>query len=131
MTWSFVLNDFSQPIPEHEIMQQGLENAKYPDDIRLALALARNLGLKSGAITGMRAPNPYNTDEVVDVSVRGRMQSNDFVSAVRDDIKAGPDNAHSHLWAPHGGTDADGQWMWFQCDCGAIQPGSRHWIGGD
>lgn len=130
MTWSFVLNDVSQDIPEHMIMEQGLENDKYPDDIRKALSLARSLGLKSGAITGMRMSNPYNDDEVVDVSVRGRMLSNDFVSSVRDDIKAGPDSSHSHLWAPHGGGENDGGWMWYQCDCGAIQPGSRRWIGG-
>lgn len=128
MTWSFVLNDFSQDIPEHEIMAQGLENAKYPEDIRLALKLARDIGIKSGAITGMRIASPYNDDEVVDVSVRGRMLSTDFVSSVRDDIKAGPDNSHAHEWYP---TGDDNGFQWYQCGCGAIQPGSRTWVGGN
>lgn len=92
MTWSFVLNDVEHDvIPESMIEQQGAENPMYPHDIHLALKMARDLGIKSGAITGFRMTNPYNDDEVVDVSVRGRMLSSDFVGDTRRDISAGPD----------------------------------------
>lgn len=122
MTWSFVLNDISQDIPEHLIEQQGLEHPQYPADIRLALKLARDAGIKSGAITGMRLPNPYNTDEVVDISIRGRMLSDDFVTDTTRDILAGPD--HLHEWYPA----SDENWSWYQCQCGMIQPGSKHYL---
>lgn len=126
MTWSFVLNDMSQDIPELQIEQQGNEHPKYPADIRLALQLARDAGIKSGAITGIRVPNPYNDDEVVDISVRGRVLSNDFIGDTRRDIAAGPDCAHE--WGPTG----DDEWMWYACaKCGAEQPGSRHLLNQD
>lgn len=94
MTWSFVFNDMqSAEIPEHLMDQQGAENPSYPADIRLALSLAKDLGLSAGAITGFRMVSPYGDDEVVDVSVRGRLVSHDFVGDTRRDITAGPDGA--------------------------------------
>lgn len=91
MTWSYVLNNFDEEIPEGDIEQQGQEHPAYPNDIREALALARKLGLKSGAITGVRVINPYGDNEVVDVSVRGMVIQTDFIAAVKRDITAGPD----------------------------------------
>jgi len=91
MTWSFVLNDMDDEIPEHLIEAQRLEHPEYPNDIREALRMARFLGIKSGAITGMRAINPYQDNEVVDVSVRGMIVKTDFVQSVVRDIQAGPD----------------------------------------
>jgi hypothetical protein len=72
---------------EHFVSQ----HASYPRDAAEALALAKAIGLRSATLTGMRTPNPYGGDEIVDISVRGTPLYQDFLSEMREVITSGPD----------------------------------------
>lgn len=84
------------------------ENFAYPDDVHAAIALAKARGLMSCTISVARTPTPGSDDEVVDISVRGVMRSQDFNNVMRRVIASGPDET-SHVWevdhGQHNGTD--------------------------
>jgi hypothetical protein len=65
-------------------------HAAYARDAEFALALAKAIGLKSGTLSGMRTPNPYGGDEIVDVSVRGTPIYKDFLLEMSEIIHRGP-----------------------------------------
>ena len=92
MSWSITYNsiDENTVIPADVVEQMMTQHIKYPDDMWLALHLARASGMKSGTLTGMRTPNPSGGPEVIDISVRGLVEPADFNSVIRDILKAGP-----------------------------------------
>lgn len=93
MSWSVTINDLSTyPGFDTAVIEQMLtQHPDYPADMGLALGIARKMGLASCVLTGFRTANPYGDDEVVDVSVRGKVRATDFQASVMRDIEAGPD----------------------------------------
>lgn len=94
MSWSVTVNDIDSyqdfPLELQEFFVS--QHPSYPRDATTALAMAKLLGLKSATLTGMRTPNPYGGDEIVDVSVRGTPLYQDFLHEMREIIAAGIDN---------------------------------------
>jgi hypothetical protein len=97
VSWSVAFYDLPErtlaDVPAAQLAAIQAEHPAYLDDLAGAFELACKLGLASATITGMRAPNPYGDDEVVDVSVRGMMKAADFQEAMLRIIRAGPDAA--------------------------------------
>lgn len=97
MSWSITINN----LPSFEKFDQGMlniqaaEHPKYPEDMKIALICARLLRMGSVTLTGMRAPNPYGGDEVIDVSIRGFPAPGDFVNEMRRIIFSGPQPAEA------------------------------------
>jgi hypothetical protein len=92
MSWSITVNgvqDYDQ-FPPEVIEQMITQHIAYPSDMMKALQLAKDCGFKSAVLTGMRTPNPYGGDEVVDISVRGMLEATDFQSEMKKILKAGP-----------------------------------------
>jgi hypothetical protein len=93
MSWSVTVND----IPAYEDFPLELQeffasqHPSYPRDAYMALTIAKVLGLRSATLTGMRTPNPYGGDEIVDVSVRGTPLYKDFLLEMREIIASGID----------------------------------------
>lgn len=93
MAWTITVNDL-QDIDTDKVKEACIgftgEHPEYEHDVLLALEMARRAGLSSATLTGVRAPNPYGTDEVIDISVRGLAQSSDFITGMMTVISAGP-----------------------------------------
>jgi hypothetical protein len=93
MSWSVTINN----LPEFKgfdadvIESMMSQHIAYPQDMMTALEMARKTGLKSAVLTGMRTPNPYGGDEVIDISVRGMVEATDFNAMMRRIIEHGPD----------------------------------------
>lgn len=77
------------------------QHIRYPQDMSLALKLAKRAGLKTAVLTGCRTPNPYGGDEVIDISVRGMVMATDFQSVMKEIIKYADPEA--------GGNDSPGE----------------------
>jgi hypothetical protein len=95
MSWSITINN----LPDYagfttDVIEQMLtQHMAYPADMALALEVARKAGLASASLSGGRTPNPYGDDEVVIITVTGMGAAQDFESAMRRNIAAGPDEA--------------------------------------
>jgi hypothetical protein len=93
MSWSVTVNDVANyegfPLDLQEFFAS--QHPSYPRDAEQALETARVLNLKSATLTGMRTPNPYGGDEIVDVSVRGTPLYKDFLLEMREIIASGID----------------------------------------
>jgi hypothetical protein len=93
MSWSVTIND----VQEFEKLDVSTEeyfssqHPSYPRDVAAALAVAKAVGLRSATLSGMRTPNPYGGDEIVDVSVRGTPIYKDFLQEMQEIISNGPD----------------------------------------
>lgn len=110
MARSITLNlaEYNGVLPHEDVEIMLRENFAYPDDVHAAIALAKARGLMSCTISVARTPTPGSDDEVVDISVRGVMRSQDFNDVMRRVIQAGPDNTTAVWEADHGqhtGTD--------------------------
>ena len=66
------------------------QHIKYPQDMSLALEIAKRAGFKSAVLTGARTPNPYGGDEVIDISVRGTVVATDFNTMMKEILAYGP-----------------------------------------
>jgi hypothetical protein len=93
MSWSVTINN----LPEFKGFDADLvekmmtQHIAYPGDMLLALEVARKAHLKSAVLTGMRQPNPYGGDEVIDISVKGMAEAIDFQSEMKRILQHGPD----------------------------------------
>jgi hypothetical protein len=92
MSWSVTVNNLEEyegfPIETQEFFASN--HPSYPRDAANALAIAKQLGLRSATLSGCRTPNPYGGDEIVDVSVRGTPIYIDFLREMREIIATGP-----------------------------------------
>lgn len=93
MSWSVTINDLEHFVDfDTQLIEDMMtQHIKYPRDMRRALEMARRTGLASCVLTGMRTPNPYGGDEVVDISIRGHMEALDFQAEMKRIMRAGPD----------------------------------------
>jgi len=95
MSWSATFNNLreieSPNLSEVEAEYMGSQHPEYLHDFAKAFALAKELNLASAVLTGMRTPNPFGEDEVVDVSIRGFAYAEDFQGEMRRIILSGPD----------------------------------------
>jgi hypothetical protein len=93
MSWSITVNNVQSydQFPDNIIEQMLTQHIAYPGDMMKALKLAKDCGFSSAVLTGMRTPNPYGGDEVVDISVRGMLEATDFQSEMKKILQAGPD----------------------------------------
>jgi hypothetical protein len=94
MSWSVTVDNLSESslrLPPDIEEYIGSQHPLYLSDLELAFEMAKRLGFASATLTGMRTPNPYGDDEVVDVSVRGLMVAKDFNATVKSIVEAGPD----------------------------------------
>lgn len=80
MSWSVTINNLKdfKHFPQKVIEDMMTQHIQYPKDMYIALELAKKSNLSSCVLTGMRTPNPYGGDEVVDISVRGHVEALDF-----------------------------------------------------
>lgn len=85
--WSVTIHGLEFYTFEEETLQAFYEHPEYQHDANIALEMAKRAGLKSATLTGMRAPNPYGGDEVVDISIRGMAKAPDFQAAMSEIIK--------------------------------------------
>lgn len=96
MSWSVTFNDLrerdSPSLPEATLEYLGSQHPEYLNDLAKAFALAKELDLASAVLTGMRTPNPYGGDEVLDISVRGMIAAPDFNAEMKRIVQAGPDD---------------------------------------
>lgn len=92
MSWSVTVNNLQEyKLFTPDIVEKMMtQHIAYPNDMMLALELAKKAGLKSASLTGGRTPSPYGTDEVVDISIRGMCEATDFVTAIKKILEAGP-----------------------------------------
>jgi len=92
MSWSVTVNDIPNfggfALGTQEFMSG--QHPAYARDAELALKLAKEAGLKSATLSGMRTDNPYGGDEIVDISVRGTPIYKDFLAEMSEIIRAGP-----------------------------------------
>ena len=84
-------------LSEQDVELAIRENINYATDIHEAINLAMRCGLASCTISVARTPTPGSDDEVVDISVRGLMRATNFNEAIRNIIKAGPDET-TYVW---------------------------------
>jgi hypothetical protein len=85
MSWSITfhgLNDDTE-IPEKVVNEFQQLHAFYPDDMLLALEMAKRSGLSSATCAGGRTPNPYGGDEIVLITVTGMANSPRFNDEMR------------------------------------------------
>jgi len=91
--WSITVNDLdaidTQAVKDAAKSVTGI-HPEYEHDLLLALEFARRAGLSSATLAGVRAPNPYADDEVVDISIRGMVKSHDFVASMGEIVGNGP-----------------------------------------
>lgn len=79
--WSVTVHNMGpDSMLEDETLASFYEHPEYKHDATIALEMAKRAGLKSANLTGMRAPNPYGGDEVVDISIRGMASAPDFAN---------------------------------------------------
>ena len=103
MSWAVTVNDIENyegfPLDLQEFFVS--QHASYPRDATLALTVAKLAGLRSATLSGMRTPNPYGGDEIVDISVRGTPLYKDFLLEMREIIASGidEDSALARHWA--------------------------------
>jgi hypothetical protein len=95
MSWSFTINDppgvAEFELPEALLADMSRAHALYPLDMAIALDMAKRAGLRTATCTGMRTPSPYNSDEVVDISIRGMLIARKFNEAMRKVVLSGPE----------------------------------------
>lgn len=93
MSWSITIHNLSDYTDE-ALSVDGVmltdEHPEYDHDMHLALEMAKRAGLQSAVLTGMRAPNPYADDEVVDISIRGMVKAANFTEAMKGIVSHGP-----------------------------------------
>lgn len=84
-------------------MEMMTQHIAYPGDMILALEMAKRAHMKTAVLTGMRTPNPYGQDEVVDISVRGMLEATDFYTEMKRILAHGPETGGNDI----PGTQAD------------------------
>lgn len=96
-TWAVVINDLGtyEGFDLGMLNTQRVEHPSFPEDMFLALDMARALNLRSCVLSGMRHDTPYGNDELVDVSVKGFMADGDFTGSMKRVIESGPQPAEA------------------------------------
>ncbi len=93
MSWSITIENlkdykgFDAAVYERLVSQ----HPGYALDMNLALELARKAGFESANLSGCRTPNPYGTNEVTDISVRGMTTAKDYTAEILKSIGKGAD----------------------------------------
>lgn len=85
--WSVTVRNLTFYEFDVNTLKSFYEHPEYEHDAAIALEMAKRAGLKSANLTGMRAPNPYGGDEVVDISIRGMATAPDFDSEMGKLVK--------------------------------------------
>lgn len=94
MSWSFTVNG-DNPMTEitPEMVAEWMRaHLKYPDDMQLALNMAREIPLKSFTCTGGRTENPYTHEEMITIAVMGSPDTDRINEVIRASILKGPDD---------------------------------------